>query len=111
MDWIENLKNFEHEDDGVKYDYGNFPWNKGKAGTYTNGPHSEDTKQKISESLKGNVPWNKGKKTGSLPDDTKLKMSEAHKGQAPWNKGIKTPEEIAERKKAYRKAYYARTKK
>jgi len=37
-------------------------------------------------------------------------MSESHKGKEPWNKGIKTPEEISERKKAYRKAYYERTK-
>lgn len=111
MEWIEDLKNFEYKDDGDKYDYPNFPWNKGKAGTYTIGPLSEDRKKKISESLKGNVPWNKGKKTGPISDDIKQKMSESHKGKEPWNKGIKTPEEIAERKKTYRKAYYARTKK
>ena len=38
-------------------------WNKGKTGIY-----SEETKQKISNTLKGHIPWNKGKK-----------MSEAYK--------------------------------
>ena len=58
MDPFESLKYTEVPEGD--YDYGNFPWNKGKVGTYTNGPHSEERKRKISESLKGNVPWNKG---------------------------------------------------
>ena len=39
---------------------------------------SEDTRRKMSESLKGKNTWSKGK---TLSDDTKLKMSEAKKGQ------------------------------
>ena len=35
-------------------------------------PHSEETKQKISESLKGREPWNKGK---NFSDETMIKMS------------------------------------
>jgi hypothetical protein len=108
-DVFESLKHTEMPEG--EFEYVNFPWNKGKAGTYTNGPHSKERKEAISMALKGNVPWNKGKKTGPVSDETKRKMSESHKGKEPWNKGIKTPEEIAERKKAYRKAYYERTKK
>ena len=39
---------------------------------------SEETKQKISQSLKGITPWNKGKKTGPLPESTRKKMSASH---------------------------------
>ena len=109
MDVFDSLKDVTLPDEEVEYI--NFPWNKGKAGTYKNGPHSQERKEAISMALKGNIPWNKGKKTGPVSDETKQKMSESHKGKEPWNKGIKTPEEIAERKKAYRKAYYERTKK
>ena len=38
---------------------GNIPWNKYKAGEFH---HSEETKQQISNALKGREPWNKGKK-------------------------------------------------
>lgn len=65
------------------------PWNKGKKGVqvawnkdkkteikpWLGKNHSEETKQKISESKKGNIPWNKGKKNT----------------QVPWNKGLKNP--------------------
>ena len=107
MDVFDSLKDVTLPDEEVEYI--NFPWNKGKS--YTNGPHTKERKEAISMALKGNTPWNKGKKTGPVSDETKQKMSESHKGKEPWNKGIKTPEEIAERKKAYRKAYYQRTKK
>jgi hypothetical protein len=41
---------------------------------------SEETKQKISNSLKGNIPWNKGKKGVQIPtEETRKKMSDAHK--------------------------------
>lgn len=36
-------------------------------------PRSTETKEKISNSLKGNIPWNKGKK--GVSDETRLKMS------------------------------------
>ena len=40
---------------------------------------SEETKQKISNSLKGNIPWNKGKKGAQIPtEETRQKMSEGH---------------------------------
>lgn len=53
--------------------------NKGKSPT-------DETKEKISNSLLGNIPWNKGIKTGSNPEHSK-KM----KGRVPWNAGLKTP--------------------
>jgi len=45
---------------------GSIPWNKGKKGTqiaWNKGiSHSEETRKKISETLKGHTPWNKGLK-------------------------------------------------
>lgn len=46
-------------------------------------PKSEETKRKISASLKGKP----------LSEETKRKMSEAHKGKVPWNKGVPCSEE------------------
>jgi len=40
--------------------------------------HSEESKQKISESKKGTLPWNTGK---SWSDATRKKMSDSHKGE------------------------------
>ena len=108
MDPFESLKYVELPEG--EFEYVNFPWNKGKAGTYKNGPHSQERKEAISMALKGNVPWNKGKKTGPVSDETKKKMSESHKGQTAWNKSDLTPEEKKEKRRAYRKAYYERTK-
>ena len=41
---------------------------------------SEETRQKISETLKGNIPWNKGI---SCPEELKRKISDTLKGRAP----------------------------
>ena len=70
---------------------------------------SEETKQKISESLKGNVPWNKGK-TNVLSEKAKQKMREAKKGFVPWNKGKTTSEEQKKKLSEARKAYLERIK-
>lgn len=40
--------------------------------------HTEETKKRVSESLKGRTPWSKGK---NLPDSTKQKISDALKGR------------------------------
>jgi group I intron endonuclease len=50
--------------------------------------HSEESKQKMSESRKGRVPWNKGKK-GVYSSETLLKIGISGKGRTPWNKGKK----------------------
>ena len=44
----------------------------------------EETKRKISESLKGNIPYNKGKHS---TEEQRKKQSLAMKGKIPWNKG------------------------
>jgi hypothetical protein len=48
--------------------------------------HSEESKRKMSEALKGKVPWIKGKKH---TQEELFRMGEAHIGQIPWNKGLK----------------------
>lgn len=53
--------------------------NKGKVPT-------QETRDKISESLLGNIPWNKGIKLGPNPEHSKKLI-----GRTPWNKGIKSP--------------------
>jgi len=45
--------------------------------------HSEETKEKISQSLKGKKPWNKGKENVYC-DETKTKMSKAKLGKQIW---------------------------
>ena len=47
---------------------------------------SLETRQKMSESLKGIPAWNKGK-TGVYSDETLQKMSESKKGIPAWNRG------------------------
>lgn len=47
---------------------------------------SEEARKLISESKKGRIPWIKGKKHS---EETKKKWSEKRKGQTPWNKGKK----------------------
>ena len=55
---------------------GIIPWNKGKKGLFH---HSEEAKQRISESEKGR----------KRSEETKQRMSESHKGKVAWNKGKK----------------------
>src|ERR1035441_4920620 len=45
---------------------------------------SEETKQKLSDALKGKPSWNKGTPTRS---ETKRKLSLALIGRTPWSKG------------------------
>lgn len=52
--------------------------------------HTEESRKKLSESLKGRVSPRKGIK---LSDEAKAKLSESHKGQKAWNKGIPQTEE------------------
>ena len=59
--------------------------------------HSDETRKKISEAMKGEknpnygkAAWNKGK---PLSAEHKNRLSEAHKDQIPWSKGKKLSEE------------------
>lgn len=87
--WIAKL-NATNPEIGYNLTYGGdgclgiVPWNKDKKGlqqAWNKGkklkPTSEDTKKKLSESLKGKEPWNKGK---HLSEEYKKKLSESHKG-------------------------------
>lgn len=60
-------------------------------------PLSKKTKSKLSQALKGRKSPNKGK---NFSEEHKRKLSESHKGQRPWMKGKKhtekTKEKIAE---------------
>lgn len=63
--------------------------NSGK--TYRKGKSlSVESKNKISNALKGKEPWNKGKKCPhkgiSHTLESKIKISLANKGKIPWNK-------------------------
>lgn len=75
---------------------GQIPWNKGKS-------QSEETKQKISDSLKGRKKPPRSKsysekmskihKGKIISEEHKKRISEANKGKAAWNKGIPCSEE------------------
>lgn len=57
--------------------------------SYNKGKHiTEEQKEKQSTAMKGRIPWNKGK-TGIYPEDTLQKMGEANKGRVSLNKGKK----------------------
>jgi group I intron endonuclease len=91
----------------------------GKPGPNRGRNWSEETKQKISDGLKGNIPWNKGKKTGKpawntglstgpLSEEHKKKLSESNKGKHDYlgvKKGTKFSDE---RKNNMRKAFKGR---
>lgn len=58
------------------------------------GKLSEETKQKVSQSLKGNKPWNAGLKGAYKPtEETKRLISKANKGRPAHNKGKQMPAE------------------
>ena len=86
--------------------YGYNKWDPVKSpGWHTGGSHhSKETKEKISNSLKGKSPANKGitmseeskskireaaKNRKPISEETRLKLSKSHKGQIAWNKGQK----------------------
>lgn len=75
------LKHSEHQTMHMKAN----PSFKGRA-------HSDETKSKISTSLKGNTPWNKGV---PCSEESKRKQSETKKKlhRSAWNKGIPLSEE------------------
>jgi group I intron endonuclease len=66
-------------------------------------PHSDSTKQKISEANKGRLTWNKGR---TLSEETKAKVSAAMTGRPARNKGIPHSEET----RAKMRAAHARKK-
>jgi hypothetical protein len=73
------------------YDTINKGYNSAEGGSGNHGcVRSEETRKKISESLKGNIPWNKGM---SLNKETKKKISDSLNGNTPWNKGMKMSDE------------------
>lgn len=56
----------------------------------SNGKLSEETRRRVSESLKGRTPWNKGVRgIIKLSEDTRRKISEANRGKASPLRGIK----------------------
>jgi hypothetical protein len=67
------------------------------------GKLSEETKKRVSDSLKGNVPWNKGLKgVVKMSEETRAKMRESAKNVCQkWKIGSKMPETTRE---ALRKA-------
>lgn len=61
-----------------KSDQREFGYNNSKGGECGN-KLSDETKQKISNALKGK----------KVSDETRQKLSDSHKGHKPWNKGVK----------------------
>ena len=53
-----------------------------------NTPHTTETKEKISLSLKGRSVWNAGV---PMSEETKKKLSASLKGKVAWNKGMVSP--------------------
>lgn len=59
------------------------------------GPTSKETKEKISNSLKGKPGGNAGK---TFSDEHKRKLSESHKGNVPVNKGSTWSKEFRQKR-------------
>jgi len=108
---ISHNKNFANKSKQTssKFDTaGIVAWNKGIA-------HSKETKEKISQKVKGKEPWNKGKKgMQKFSDESKKKISERVKnefanGRKQWNtgKGMSDEEKLEKHNESV-KAYYQR---
>ena len=70
-------------------------------------PHSEETKRKMSESLKGHKPWNTGI---SLSDETRRKISETLKGKPSAMKGKHHSEETKRKLSEAKRLYWQKKK-
>lgn len=77
-DWEQMYILFERAKGKAEYNIAN--GGQGAVGVY----HSEETRRKMSEALKGRVSNRKGCK---LSEETKRKISEAKKCKTTWNKG------------------------
>jgi len=65
--------------------------------------HTEESRRKMSVSLKGKTPWNKGIKTNVIP------WNKGKKGlQVAWNKGIERSEECKRKLSKSLKEYWNR---
>ncbi|HWR15180.1 MAG TPA: NUMOD3 domain-containing DNA-binding protein [Terriglobales bacterium] len=65
---------------------------------------SDETRQKMSDSLKGLTPWNKGK-TGIYSAETRQKMSKSRIGKSSWNMGKAWNEEMKAKLSEAHKGY------
>ena len=82
--WVEDPTPEQLAEEGAKYTQSK------SAGPYPGyRTLNDETKKKISQSLKGNIPWNKGKKTGPVSAETKKKMSDSHKKYATEEEFVK----------------------
>jgi len=81
-DWIEDdINSYTHTHTLPPVNNGEPPWNKGKTGLYK---HSEETKIKLSELVKGKNNPNYGKPSWN-------------KGNPAWNRGIPQTEKVKEK--------------
>lgn len=73
--------------------------------------HTEESKRKMSEKLKGKIPWNKNKPM-SEGQKKKLSLIKIGKktGRIPWNKGVPCSEESKQNISNKLKLYYKKLK-
>lgn len=72
------------------------PVSRGDRNGMFNKKHTDESKAKMREALKGRVPWNVG-----IPRDESVKdaVRRANKGKTPWNKGKERNEEDKQKMK------------